>query len=398
MGELIAMLRRSDEVSIDFAHGLRKAKLETEWDAALRNLADQRLAATDIAYMVVRGVLPDEGLLGLSLPTQADNLKLPPQHSLNPITEAARTGWDAERLAMMIARSGLAMAPVMAAQARFRGILTQNDYELTIARGDLFPAYADPVLEVSRAIPSAGEYAELRLRGWIDQAGAEAGAGRHGMTPADADLLYKLHGRPVSARQLYIGLARGAKYDGTPQAIPEPFLTAARQSNVRPEWFSVWYENRFSEPSAFVVRTLLTDGAIDAARGQTILTNSGWSPDLAQLVADHYAAKAGGGAVADPHVTKAQNHVWTVVQSSYEKDRTDDAQATAALTKLGVTAGAIPDILSLWQVSRAIVRAGLTAAQIKKAFSEATFTQPEAVARLVELGWSAADAGVYLGE
>jgi hypothetical protein len=398
MGELIAMLRRSDEVQIDFTHGLRKAKLETEWDAALRNLADQRLAATDIAYMVVRGVLPDEGLLGLSLPTQADNLKLPPQHSLNPITEAARTGWDAERLAMMIARSGLAMAPVMAAQARFRGILTQNDYELTIARGDLFPAYADPVLEVSRQILTAGEYAELQLRGFLTATERRTQTARHGMTQADSDLLYDVLGRAPSIRQAYIGLARGATYDGNPTTIPEPFLSAAQRSNIRPEWYSIAYENRYSLPSAFVVRTLLTDGAIDATRAQSIFEHSGWPPDLATLVADHYAAKAGGGTAADPHVTKAQNHVWTVVQSSYEKDRTDDAQATAALTKLGVTAGAIPEILSLWQVSRAIVRAGLTPAQIKKAYGEATFTQPEAVARLVELGWSAADAGVYLGE
>jgi hypothetical protein len=397
-GELIAMLRRSDEVGIDFAHGLRKAKLETRWDDALRNLADQRLAATDIAYMVVRGVLPDEGLLGLSLPTHADKLKLPPQHSLNPITEAKRTGWDADRLAMMIARSGLAMAPVMAAQANFRGILTDNDYLLTIARGDLFPAYADPVKEVSRQILTAGEYAELQLRGFLTAAQRRTQTARHGMTTADSDLLYNVLGRAPSIRQAYIGLARGATFDGTAQTIPSPYLEAAQRSNIRPEWYSVAYENRYSLPSAFVVRTLLTDGAIDATRAQSIFEHSGWPADLATLVADHYAAKATGGAVADPHVTKAENQLWTAQHSSYVKDRSDDAFATATLTELGVAAGAIPSVLALWQREREIVRSGLSPAQIKKAYSEATFTQPEAVARLVELGWSAADAGVYLGE
>jgi hypothetical protein len=397
-GELIAMLRRSDEVGIDFAHGLRKAKLEPQWDAALRNLADQRLAATDIAYMVVRGVLPDEGLLGLSLPTHADNLKLPPQHALNPIIEAARTGWDAQRLAMMVARSGLAMAPVMAAQANFRGILTDNDYKLTIARGDLFPAFAGPVLEVSRQILTAGEYAELQLRGYLTAAERRARTQLHGMTDANSDLLYDVLGRAPSIRQTYIGLARGATYNGNPTTIPEPFLSAAQRSNIRPEWYSVAYENRYSLPSAFVVRTLLTDGAIDATRAQSIFEHSGWPADLATLVADHYAAKAGGGAGADPHVTKAENQLWTAVHSSYVKDRTDDAVATSTLEKLGVAAGSVPQVLALWQAERAIVKAGLTPAQIKKAFAEAKFTQPEAVARLVELGWSAADAGVYLGE
>ena len=55
-------------------------------------------------------------------------------------------------------------------------------------------------------------------------------------------------------------------------------------------------------------------------------------------------------------------------------------------------------MLALWQEERELVRAGLTAAQIKKAYSEATFTKDEATARLVELQWSAADAAVYLGE
>lgn len=396
MGELIQMLRRADEKDPHFDHGLRKAKLDPVWDDALRNLADQRLAATDIAYMVVRGVLPDEGLLGLSLPTQADNLKLPPQHKFNPITEAARTGWDADRLAMMIARSGLAMAPGLAAQARFRKILTQNDYLLTIARGDLFPAYADPMLEVSRQILTAGEYVEGFLRGWTTQQAMYDGTAKHGMTQADTDLLFDISGRPTSIRQVYVGLARGATYPSSYGDVPEPFRDALRQSNIRPEWSSIAYENRYSLPSAFVVRALLTDGAIDQARGQSIFEHSGWPPDLAQLVAEHYGAKT--TASADPHVTKADNQLWTTQHTAYVKDRSDDAFATATLTEIGVPASSIPTVLARWGREREIQRAGLSAAQIKKAYSEATFTKDEATARLVELGWSAADAGVYLGE
>jgi hypothetical protein len=211
-------------------------------------------------------------------------------------------------------------------------------------------------------------------------------------------VLYDVAGRAPSLRQVYIGLARGAKFPSTYDDVPEPFRSAAQRANIRPEWASILYFNRFSEPSAFVVRTLLTDGAVSATRGATILENSGWSPDLAQLVAEHYAAKAGGGAVADPHITKAENQLWTAQHSSYVKDRSDDAFATATLTELGVAAPAIPSVLALWQREREIIRAGLSPAQIKKAYSEGTFTQPEAVARLVELGWSAADAGVYLGE
>jgi hypothetical protein len=345
------MSRLPDEVSIDFAHGLRKAKLETQWDAALANLANQRLSATDIAYMVVRGVLPDEGLLGLSLPTSADNLKLPPQHSLNPITEAARTGWDAERLAMMIARSGLAMAPVMAAQARFRGILTQNDYELTIARGDLFPAFAQPVLDVSRQIPTAGEGVQWQLRGFTDRAGRLGITQQHGMTDANSDILYDIAGRAPSDRQVYIGLARGAKYPSTYADVPSPFREAIQRSDIRPEFADIVYQNRYSLPSAFVVRSLLTDGAIDQARGSTILQHEGWPADLADLVASHYAA-SGGPAAVDPHVKKAQTTLFTEAHKAYVKTGLSQPQVQPALTALSVPPTAQQQVFSLWDVEK----------------------------------------------
>ena len=396
MGELIAMLRRSDEVGIDFAHGLRKAKLEPQWDAALRNLADQRLAATDIAYMIVRGVLPDEGLLGLSLPSSADNLKLPPQHSLSPITEAARTGWDANRLAMMVARSGLAMAPVMAAQARFRKILTQNDYLLTIARGDLFPAYADPVLEVSRQIPTAGEAVQYQLRGFTDAAGRHALTQLHGMTDAHSDVLYDIAGRAPSDRQVYIGLARGAKYPATYADVPSPFREAIQRSDIRPEFADIVYQNRYSLPSAFVVRSLLTDGAIDQARGQTILEHEGWPPDLAALVAQHYAAKAGG--TGDTHVAKAQNQLWTTTHRSYVGEMIDNPTATSALTAAGVASGSVPQVLTLWGHERTLTRKQLTPTQVKKAYGEGIYTQAQALQLLLDRGYDQADATVLLEE
>jgi hypothetical protein len=404
VGELLAMLRRTTINPGNFTHGLRKAKLEPMWDTALADLANQKVSATDLAYMIVRGVLPDEGLLGLSLPTHADNLKLPAQLPLNPVTEAALTGWDRERLAAMVARSGLAMAPVMAAQANFRGILTDNDYLLTIARGDLFPAYAGPVKEASRQILTAGEYAELQLRGYLTAAERRTATQQHGMRDANSDLLYDVLGRAPSIRQTYIGLARGATYDGTAQTIPSPFLEAAERSNLRPEWYSIAYENRYSLPSAFVVRTLLTDGAIDAARGQTIFENSGWPPDLAQLVAQHYGAKA--GTASDPHIVKAENQLWTTAHRSYIASEVTAATATTAIEAAGVGAASVPAILTLWGHERALIRRQLTPAQIKKALREgivnpatgAAWTMAEAVAALEARGYDAADATVLLEE
>jgi hypothetical protein len=218
------------------------------------------------------------------------------------------------------------------------------------------------------------------------------------MSDADSDLLYDVQGRGLSLHSAFIAERRGGVFRGPTDAIPEWAMFQLQRGNLRPEVYNLAWAGRESLPSAFVIRALLTDGAISEARGEELFMDMGWPAWLPPLVAKHYAAGASGAATADPHVTKADNQLWTATHSSYVKDRTDDALATTNLQLMGVAAGAIPDVLTRWQAERAIQRAGLSAAQIKKAYGEATFTQPEAVARLVELGWSAADAGVYLGE
>jgi hypothetical protein len=396
MGELLAMLRRSDEVNIDFTHGLRKAKLETRWDDALRNLRDVRIPGPDLAYMVVRGVVPDGGTLPGSLPTRADNLQLPPQLSIDTLAEARRTGWDAERFAGLVARSGLAMAPGLAAQAQFRKILTHNDYLLTIARGDLFPAFADPMLEVSRQIPTAGEAIQYELRGFTDRAGRLALTDLHGMAHPHSDVLYDVAGRAPSDRQVYIGMARGAKYPSTYADVPQPYRAAIQRSDIRPEFADIVYQNRYSLPSAFVVRALLTDGAITATRGQTILEHEGWPPDLAQLVAEHYAAKSGGS--TDTHVSKAQTQLWTTTHRSYVGEMIDNATATTSLRAAGVDAAAVPPILTLWNEERSLIRKQLTPAQVKKAYRTGIYTQAEALQLLLDRGYDRENATVLLEE
>lgn len=393
-GDLLAMLRRGTINQGNFEHGLHKARFEPMWTAPMLDLANQKLSAADIAYMVVRGVLPDDGMLGQTLPSSADNLNLPPQLALDPVAEAALTGWDKQRLRALIGRSGLAMAPVMAAQARFRGILTQNDYELTIARGDLYPAYAAPVLEASRQILTSGEYAELQLRGYLTEAERRAHTAKHGMTEADSDLLYDVLGRGVNVHQVLIGERRGGVFNGPTDAIPPAYLYALQRGNLRPEVYNLAYAARETYPSYFVTRALLQAGVITAQRGQELFDGLGWPADVAKAAGTFFAGGTTAG--ADPHVTKAQNQHWTALHSSYVKDRTDDATALQHLTTIGVAGTAQQDVLAQWRGERDLIRAGLSPAQIKKSYYEAKFTQAEAVTRLVELGWSVADANDLL--
>ncbi|HJR04787.1 MAG TPA: hypothetical protein VKA83_24305, partial [Methylomirabilota bacterium] len=160
---------------------------------------------------------------------------------------------------------------------------------------------------------------------------------------------------------------------------------------------------RFSEPTAFVTRALLSDGAISAERGTTILENTGWTPDLAQLVAEHYAAKSGGS--PDPLVSKADTQLWTALHRSYIAGDTDDQAATPVLHELGATADGVPVILARWAAERALKSKKLTAAQVKKAASEESinaatgqpWTHADALAYLIEeLHYNATDAASFL--
>lgn len=402
MGELIAMLRRGTINGGNFTHGLRKAKIEPMWDSALTELQTQRISATDLAYMMVRGVVPDDGLLGMSLPTSADKLQLPPQYPIDPVQQAADTGWTKEQLGAMVARSGLAMAPVMAAQANFRGILSDNDYLLTIARGDLFPAYADPVREASREILTADQAMEGVLRGWWDMQTGFNLAAMHGMTQANAQRLYEIRRRPMTVANITKALARGGTFDASQAPFADPYVSSVHEADLGPEWYDLQEHLKYSYPSAFVIRALLKDGAIGAAEASQIFQYEGYPPSLADLIANHYAA--GSGVAADPHIAKAQTQLWTTTHTAYKNAEIDSTEAQANMTTLGITPAAQTEVMTYWNAERDTFRKQLTPAQIKKAWSGAVvnpatgvaWTLDDALAALIARGYSPNDAHTFL--
>jgi hypothetical protein len=255
---------------------------------------------------------------------------------------------------------------------------------------------------VSRQILTASEYQEAALRGILTNEQANAKAAQHGMTTEDAQLLFQILGRPLTVHQITTGLARGGEFGGTYADVPEPYRDAIRRSNIRPEYARLAYANRYTYPSAFVLRSLAQSGDLgDASAVEAILLDIGWPPTLAAKVAPLWVGGSGG---ADPHVTKAENQLWTTLHRSYVAEETDDPTATATLGTLGVTATAQPEVLALWQAERELIRKQLTPAQIKKAYTHGvpnpatgqTWTRDDALAALIARGYSANDANVFL--
>lgn len=402
MGELLAMLRRGTISSANFVHGLQKARLEPMWHDPLAELATAYVGLGDIAYGVVRGILPAPSWVPVAPPTSGDKVPRFPVVNIDPTALAAKLGYSEDMLKLMVGRSGLSMAPGMAAQALFRNIIGPKDYLLAIAEGDLRTEWATPLREVSRQILTASQYVEGYLRGWATQQEMYAGTAKHGMTQADTDLLFEISGRPITVHEITTGLARGGNYPSTYADVPEPYRKAIQESNVRPEWADLHWRNRYTYPSGFQVRAEAQQGNLTSAETEQILLEMGWVPKWAT----HFSQAWTGGTASggDSHVSKAQTQLWNTAHRSYVGEMIDAATATTAIEAAGVAAGSASAVLALWGHERALTRKQLTPAQIRKAVNEgvinpatgAAWTVQQGIAALEERGYDPADAQTFM--
>jgi len=132
----------------------------------------------------------------------------------------------------------------------------------------------------------------------------------------------------------------------------------------------------------------------------------GWEPTLAATVSAKWAAKAGGSAATDPHVAKANTSLFSALHRSYVAREEDAGGVQPGMTALGIPGPAQAEILSLWDIERALIHAELSPAQIKKAIRTVTinpatgvaWSHADGVAALLARGYSQADAETFLNE
>ena len=401
--EAMHLWRLGEIGDADFTHVLVKGGLDQRYvQPILGSKTRELLGLGDIAYAVVRGILPAPSYVPVAPPAQGDKVPRYPQVQENPEALAAMLGYDATALEIMVGRSGLSMAPIMAAQALFRGIIGPNDFLMAIAEGDLRTEWADALRETARQIPTVGEMVEHHLRGWDDAPAMYQNTARHGMTKADTDLIFETTRRPLSVATITKALARGGTYNPAANELQDPYNASVHQANLGPEWYDLGRAMKYTYPSAFVVRALLKDGALTAAEAENIFLYEGWEPSIAQKVAQSYAPS--GTAAADPHVNKAQTTAWTKAQASYIAAEATAADVQPIFTALAIPPPAQTQIVNLWNEIRALTRKQLSPAQIKKAWAEQVinpatgqpWTDAEAIQALLDRGYSENDARTLL--
>jgi len=392
-----------------FRDALRRQGYRAATIDYLTDMLVEHLDISSIANAIQQGFIPNDGILPDAPPldpnwTTSDGaFDIPVKtEGIDPTNEAAYHGYDEAHLRVLAELTGLPPGEETLLDMWRRGIITGKGYEAGLREGHTKTKWAVALSARFHPLLNPGTLVNLRLRGWITDADYKNRMGLHGYRPEQAEDWFDSAGRPATTRQVMIGLRRGGLHNAPITDTPQPYRDAILQSDIRPEWANILYEGRETYPSAFVVRRLVTDGVWDAAKGADILYKGGWPQDLARDAATAFAS--GGTATKHPNVVKAENQLWTATHKAFIADEIDDARATTELTAIHADPTVIPTILDLWKHERGLQRKGLTAAQIKKAWKEAAinaetnaaWTTDDALAALIDLGYSPTDAQSFL--
>jgi hypothetical protein len=347
-------LRRRGKITREqLLHAFAKEQIEEQYWGPLADLVDDRLSAQAVALGIIRSLVKDPGFFPVALDTSGGKIPAYPVSTIDPIAEAEASGFNEERLRVMVGSIGRPPGAGEGARALFRGLIELPDFNRLILEGDTRPEWAQTFLDINREILTAGEYAELQLRGYLDRGERLAQTERHGMSTADSDLLYNLLGRSIPEHQITTGFARGGEFEGPIDTIPKAYLQSLQRGNLRPEYYNLAYANRYSLPSAFVLRSITTGGEITQEQAHTLLLEIGWPPWLAETVA---AAWAPQGAVAklDPWVKAQQTRLVTAMHKAAVKTGVARTALEPYLVPLVPDLADRDAIFQLWADERAV--------------------------------------------
>jgi hypothetical protein len=408
-----------------FEHAMAKAGIENQWWAHLEDLKGAVLTPAEIAMAIQQGHLPNDNILpviepGIPYPagyTQAPSPDgAPPstvpltQINLPTVEAAAAAGLSVEQLQVLANLAGLPPGPHDLLAMWNRNEIDEDAVDAGIREGHMKTKWAHSFKRMRWAVLTAPEYAELHLRDWIDVTTMYQGGALTGHTPDQMDLLYKNRGRTATPRQMALAVVRQVEAPNYPDnpangrlADETDFLKAVARSNIRTEYGPLLWATRFTYPSLFQLNRLVSAGAITGDTAASWAEKNLEAPEVVAALKAYWDSLSPGTS-ADPHLAKADSQTWAALHKAYIGSVVDAATVTQGFTLLGITPTAQTEILARWDYERDLDRKRLTPAQVKKALAEgvinqatlAAWTRDEALAYLIELGYSPGDADTFL--
>jgi hypothetical protein len=272
LGELDEMSNREVLSPALVDKALARHGIPGEYHDAVKALFSDLLDPAQTAAAIHRNIIPDPGLLVGDQPGPDRKVPIFPKVPIDALKEAAGQGLDEDRLRVLVGLQGLPMGPHEAAEAYFRQIITHDDFLAAIAQGNTRNEWAEAIVEQTRQIPTARDFLENALRGYHDQAWATEQAARHGMSAADALVIYQNQGRPMNIHQITQALAWGAKFHPEPGELTDPYHASVVEG---PDEAGVLRDGGVAEiqPAlgALLPRPATKQGALPSAGGDVVL-------------------------------------------------------------------------------------------------------------------------------
>lgn len=468
VGEALTLLRRQTAAGNDFSalfdHALVKSGVDPRYVPALSALVQNLLSPSEIANAVQQGHLPNPNILpaletnvtpapGAVAPATVD--AQPPssipltQIDIDPIAEAAGSGIELDRLQVLANLAGLPPGQHELLQMWNRGLIDEESVDAGIREGHTKTKWIGPFKRLRWSVLSHLQYVEARVRGWITNEELYAGGALSGFTPAQLDLLHSTHGRPISARAVARGLARGgvrldpvADFTGANPVgangenvapIPDALFRAMQQSNVQQQWYDLERRDIVNYPSLFMLNRLAIADPSYIPRAVTLLGYLIYDPVDIAAIEKYWNDQTGGTSAKKNTVTlliqeylagvltpaaltaaltglgySAQQAADMITNANFKAasaERTrntrltekqfvgtklSDAQARQNLAELGWPQGVIDNKIAAWNIERDIALTTLTVAQIEKALKAGALTPDQATPLLADLGEDAA--------
>jgi hypothetical protein len=415
---LMELWRRDHITEAAFDFGLWKMKIAERFHEPIKATKNTLLSPADLAMMRQQGFID-----------------VARQHR-----ESELQGVTNERADLLFEISGLPPGVETAMEMWRRDIIDRGTFGQIVREGHTKTKYTAALEALKRALLNPATVVNLFLRGWIERGDYHDRMALHGYDAGEADDWYDASGRPATALQMVKGFRRGGRIPGVNNTEEAHVRKAVVQSDIRPEDFDVIWSGRETFPSAFVMRRLVSDGAVTEGEAADILYKNAWPRDLADKAAHSWAVGTGTtskgltatdlaneyearwltraqyiaalrelGYSADNAAAKAdaedarraraaRNRRVELIGQRYVKHALSRDQAVAELTASEVPARVRDSLMPEWDAMRSITPDALTSAQIKKAFAKAQITRAEAVARLLAKGYEEADANIYLDQ
>src|SRR5438132_3148324 len=189
LAQAFRLWRRDLLSPAEFRVAAKRLGIEDVWIGKLDQTRQEPLDPAVLAAGIVRGLIPDPGILPVGPPSGTGKVPRFPVFNVDALEDAKWAGVDRERLSVMVGNYGRPMSPEAAASAYWRSIVELDDFYRAVAEGDVRNEWADSIFENQRFVLSPQDAAGLRLRGWKTQAEPDAIGAKHGPTSETMALL-----------------------------------------------------------------------------------------------------------------------------------------------------------------------------------------------------------------